>query len=61
MINNNIYQVKVRATLTTEKGLLNPESIETADKIITVTVEGINIIIIFGFINRVIKSRGFKS
>jgi hypothetical protein len=30
--NSNIYKVKVRATLTTEKGLLNPESIETADK-----------------------------
>jgi hypothetical protein len=26
--NNNIYQVKVRATLTTEKGLVNPEFIE---------------------------------
>jgi hypothetical protein len=37
------YQVKVRATLTTFKTLLQDEFIETADKIINVTVEGLRI------------------
>jgi hypothetical protein len=40
---NKPYQVKVRATLTTFKTLLTPEFIETADKIINVTVEGLRI------------------
>jgi hypothetical protein len=43
VIFSNTYSGKVRATLTTDKGLVNPESIETADKIITVTVEGLRI------------------
>jgi hypothetical protein len=40
---NKPYQVKVRATLTTFKTLLQDEFFETADKIINVTVEGLRI------------------